>query len=112
MFLKEYLFAVIDRNEKGNNCLSSIRQVLGGRLRGLRGCYTCKEEAQAAAASESDRLCRAIGSGSLTLEGRPEIMADQPLLLQGFRGEINGPWKAATVTTAMKSKADTPQKSP
>ncbi len=67
-------------------------------MRRLRTCYTCEEEARAAAASESDRLCHAVGSGSLTLAGRPEIMADQPLLLQGFRGEINGPWKASTVT--------------
>ncbi|PIT67842.1 late control protein, partial [Bartonella tribocorum] len=64
----------------------------------LRSCYLCKEEAQAAAASESDRLCRAVGSGSLTLAGHPEVMADQPLILQGFRKEINGLWKAATVT--------------
>ncbi len=39
-----------------------------------------------------------MGSRSVSLEGRPEIMAGQPLLLQGFRGEINGTWKAATVT--------------
>ncbi len=70
---------------------------LQGPTRRLRGCYPCKEEALAAAASESDRLCRSMGSGSLSLEGRPEIMADQPLLLQGFR-KINGPWKAETVT--------------
>ncbi|MET3589785.1 phage protein D [Bartonella silvatica] len=69
-----------------------------GSVRRLRSCYPCEEEARAAAASESDRLCRAVGSGSLTLEGRPEIMADQPLLLQGFRMQINGPWKASTVT--------------
>ncbi|SPU27299.1 Phage protein D [Candidatus Bartonella washoeensis] len=69
-----------------------------GPVRRLRCCYTCKEEALAAAASESDRLCRAVGSGSLSLEGRPEIMADQPLLLQGFRSEIDGPWKAQSVT--------------
>ncbi len=67
-------------------------------MRRLRGCYTCKEEAQAAAASKSNRLCRAVGSCSLTLAGRPKIMADQPLVLQGFCSEINGPWKAATVT--------------
>ncbi|ENN93160.1 phage late control protein D [Bartonella vinsonii subsp. berkhoffii str. Tweed] len=71
---------------------------LQGPTRRLRGCYPCKEEALAAAASESDRLCRSMGSGSLSLEGRPEIMADQPLILQGFRKQINGPWKAATVT--------------
>ncbi|WP_332060941.1 phage late control D family protein [Bartonella sp. CB74] len=69
-----------------------------GPTRRLRSCYTCKEEALAAAASEGDRLCRAVGSGSLTLEGCPEIMADQSLLLRGFRGEINGQWRASTVT--------------
>ncbi|WP_142417292.1 phage late control D family protein, partial [Bartonella massiliensis] len=69
-----------------------------GPVRRLRTCYPCEAEALAACASESDRLCRAMGSGSVSLEGRPEIMAGQPLLLQGFRGEINGPWHAATVT--------------
>ncbi|EJF76620.1 hypothetical protein MCO_01588 [Bartonella sp. DB5-6] len=49
------------------------------------------EEVLVAAASELDKLCCAVGSGSLMLEGQPEIMADQPLLLQGGRGEINGP---------------------
>ncbi|MBB5074127.1 phage protein D [Bartonella callosciuri] len=89
--------AYFDRSQ-GQQC--QVTQQIGfcGPVRRLRTCYTSKEEAQAAAASESDRLCRAVSSGSLTLEGRPEIMADQPLLLQGFRGEINGPWKAATVT--------------
>ncbi|WP_455481251.1 phage late control D family protein [Bartonella sp. B12(2025)] len=69
-----------------------------GSTRRLRGCYSCKEEALAAAASEGERLCRAVGSGSLLLEGQPEIMANQPLLLRGFRGEMNGQWKASMVT--------------
>ncbi len=89
--------AYFDRT-KGQQLSVKHQTGFSGPVRRLRGCYICKEEAQAACASESDRLCRAIGSGSLTLEGRPEIMAGQPLLLQGFRGEINGPWKAATVT--------------
>ncbi|WP_273721228.1 phage late control D family protein [Bartonella sp. ML71XJBT] len=89
--------AYFDRS-KGQQCQVKHQTGFSGPVRRLRGCYTCKEEAQAAAASESDRLCRAVGSGSLTLAGRPEIMADQLLVLQGFRGEINGPWKAATVT--------------
>ncbi len=83
---------------KGQQCQVKHQTGFSGPVRRLRTCYTCEEEARAAAASESDRLCRTVGSGSLTLEGRPEIMADQPLILQGFRGQINGPWKAATVT--------------
>ncbi len=83
---------------KGQQCQVKHQTGFTGPIRRLRSCYPSQEEAQAAAASESDRLCRAVGSGSLTLAGYPEIMAGQPLLLQGFRGEINGPWKAATVT--------------
>ncbi|EJF86237.1 hypothetical protein MCW_00133 [Cardidatus Bartonella washoeensis 085-0475] len=86
-----------DRSQ-GQQCQVKHQTGFTGPVRRLRCCYTCKEEALAAAASESDRLCRAVGSGSLSLAGRPEIMADQPLLLQGFRSEINGPWKAQTVT--------------
>ncbi|WP_019222505.1 phage late control D family protein [Bartonella rattaustraliani] len=90
--------AVYFDRAQGQQCQVKHQTGFTGPVRRLRTCYPCKREAQAAAASESERLCRAVGSGSLTLEGRPEIMADQPLLLQGFREEINGPWKAATVT--------------
>ncbi|AGF75858.1 phage late control D family protein [Bartonella vinsonii] len=83
---------------QGQQCHVKHQTGFSGPVRRLRCCYTSREEALAAAASESDRLCRSMGSGSLSLEGRPEIMADQPLLLQGFRGEINGSWKAETVT--------------
>ncbi|EJF94611.1 hypothetical protein ME9_00924 [Bartonella taylorii 8TBB] len=62
-----------------------------GPVRRLRTCYTSKEEALTAVASESDHLCCVVGSGSLSFEGQPEIMADQPLVLQGFRAEINCP---------------------
>ncbi|VEJ46133.1 Phage protein D [Bartonella vinsonii] len=86
-----------DRSQ-GQQCQVKHQTGFSGPVRRLRCCYTSREEALAAAASESDRLCRSMGSGSLSLEGRPEIMADQPLLLQGFRSEINGPWKAQTVT--------------
>ncbi|MET3590444.1 phage protein D, partial [Bartonella silvatica] len=82
---------------KGQQCQVKHQTGVSGPVRRLRTCYTCEEEARAATASESDRLCRAVGSGSLTLEGRPEIMADQPLILQGFRGQINGIWTAASV---------------
>ncbi len=82
--------------QKGSNATLSIRQGLAVPC-GVYGLVTLVRRKHELL-SESDRLCRAVGSGSLTLEGRPEIMADQPLLLQGFRGQINGPWKAATVT--------------
>ncbi|GAA5099727.1 late control protein [Bartonella acomydis] len=91
---------------KGQQLSVKHQTGFNGPVRRLRSCYTCKEKALAAAASESDRLCRAVGSGSLTLEGRPEIMADQPLLLQGFRMQINGPWKAATVTHRYEKQSD------
>ncbi|WP_212113089.1 phage late control D family protein [Bartonella queenslandensis] len=89
----------------GQQCQVKHQTGFSGPVRRLRSCYPCQEEAQTAAASESDRLCRAVGSGSLTLAGRPEIMADQPLILQGFRGQINGLWKAATVTHSYEKQS-------
>ncbi len=70
---------------------------LQGPLKRLRGVYGTADEARRAAAAEGDRLGRATGSGSLSLAGRPEIMADQPLLTTGFRNEVNGLWRVAGV---------------
>jgi phage protein D len=63
----------------------------------LRKVYGSREEARRAAESEGDRLARATGSGSLTLAGRPEILADAPIVTTGFRKEGNGSWRAASV---------------
>lgn len=71
---------------------------LDGAVRRLRTVFASKAEAEAAAASEGDRLGRATGTGSLSLFGMPEIMADAPLILEGFRAEANGEWRAGTVT--------------
>lgn len=84
--------------EKGQRSTCSHETGLAGPVRRLRNCYPTKEEAEAAAASEGDRLCRSTGTGSITLPGMPEMMADQPLELVGFRPEIDGLWRAGTVT--------------
>jgi phage protein D len=76
----------------------SVETGIDGAARRLRNVYSSKEEAEAAAASESDRLGRATGSGHLELPGMPEMMADTPLNLSGFRPEENGAWRAGTVT--------------
>lgn len=71
---------------------------LKGPVRRLRTVYANKAEAEAAAGSEGDKLGRATGSGNLMMFGRPELMADTPLNLTGFRAEANGAWRAGTVT--------------
>lgn len=70
---------------------------LEGPVRRLRNVLASKGEAKSAAKAEGERLNRATGSGSLTLAGRPEIAADTPLILIGFRAEVNGAWKAGAV---------------
>lgn len=70
---------------------------LQGPLKRLRTVHSNRDEAKRAAAAEGDRLGRATGSGSLSLAGRPEIMADQPLVTTGFRSEVNGEWRVAGV---------------
>lgn len=70
---------------------------LQGPVKRLRNTVSTQTEAKAAAKAEAERLNRATGSGSISLLGRPEILADTPLDLTGFRPEVNGRWKAAGV---------------
>lgn len=70
---------------------------LEGPVKRLRKSYGSAAEAKKAAEAESDRLGRATGSGSLTLGGRPEIMADTPIIATGFRKEASGQWQVASV---------------
>ncbi|WP_157019612.1 phage late control D family protein [Mesorhizobium xinjiangense] len=70
---------------------------LEGPVKRLRTVFAGAAEARQAALAEGNRLGRATGSGSITLAGRPEIMADQPVLITGMRQEANGLWRAASV---------------
>lgn len=66
---------------------------LQGPLKRLRRIMPTQGEAKAAAKSEGDRLGRGTGSGSITLAGRPEILADAPIQTTGFRAEASGLWR-------------------
>ncbi len=70
---------------------------LEGPSKRLRTVFNSQSEAKSAASSEGDRLSRATGSGSVTLAGMPEAMADAPIITTGFRAEANGEWRAASV---------------
>jgi phage protein D len=82
---------------RGEMLFESHSTGLEGPRKRLRTIQGSAAEAQAAAAAEGDRLGRATGSGSLTLAGRPEIGADQPIECTGFRTEANGLWRCAGV---------------
>lgn len=68
-----------------------------GPGRRLRHVLPSKDEAKKAASAEAERLSRATGSGSITLAGLPEAQAEADVVLTGFRQEINGRWRAASV---------------
>lgn len=70
---------------------------LDGPTRRLRTVYASEAEAKKAAEAEGNRLGRATGQGSLTMAGRPEMMADTPIKTIGFRKEFDGDWRAASV---------------
>lgn len=70
---------------------------LQGPVKRLRTVLNSQAEAKAAAVSEGERLARATGTGSITLAGRPEAMADAPIVTTGFRSDANGEWAAASV---------------
>lgn len=71
---------------------------LKGPVNRLRTVFATKAEATAAAKAEGDRLGRATGSGSITLAGMPELMADIPVRTTGFRAEANGLWRCTSAT--------------
>jgi phage protein D len=68
-----------------------------GPARRLRNLLPGQGEAKAAAKAEGDRLGRATGAGTVTMAGRPEYMADQPVVLTGFRRPAAGLWRCAGV---------------
>lgn len=70
---------------------------LKGPIKRLRTTYPSKAVATAAAKGEGERLGRATGSGSITMAGRPEIMADIPIITRGWRPEANGLWRCSGV---------------
>lgn len=84
--------------KKGKRVRLNYKTELDGPVRRLRNTYSTETEALAAAQSEGGRLARATGSGSLSMAGMPELMADQTLNLINFRPEVRGFWRAKTVT--------------
>ncbi len=89
--------AIWFERETGITHVESHSTGLQGPLKRMRTIHSNADEAKRAAEAEGDRLGRATGSGSLSLAGRPEIMADQPLRTTGFRAEANGEWRVAGV---------------
>lgn len=77
-----------------NNMSGGKRQavVVGDaeKLKELRNTYASEDEAWAAAHSELNRLRRGLASLSLTLyRGRPALIAETPLILQGWKTKMD-----------------------
>ncbi|HCL63710.1 MAG TPA: late control protein [Rhizobium sp.] len=85
--------------DRKSNTLIFEQQSTGleGGVKRLRRIFATQEEAKLAASSESGRLGRATGSGSITLAGRPDVMADAPIRTTGWRPEVTGLWRCAGV---------------
>ncbi|MBL6432575.1 MAG: hypothetical protein HPM95_21830, partial [Alphaproteobacteria bacterium] len=81
----------------GKTEIETERTGMQGPERRLRHVLPTQAEAKAAAKSEGERLSRATGSGSVTLAGLPEAQAETDAQLMGFRPEINGRWRVASV---------------
>jgi phage protein D len=63
----------------------------------LKGVYTDKDAAEAAAKSDLARRGRQKETLSITLPGRPEIVAEAQLTVSGFRSGIDGAWNITSV---------------
>lgn len=77
-----------------------------GKLKTLKGTFASKEEAQAAARAESQRLKRDSETLELTLKhGLPELMAEVIIVPQGFRPYIDKSWVATEVTHTLSASS-------
>ncbi|WP_273792366.1 phage late control D family protein [Brucella anthropi] len=92
---------------------------MDGPTRRLRTVHSSRAEAKRAAKAEGRRLKRSSRHGTITLAGSPEILADAPLNLSGFRHEVDGVWAAkdvahiyaTTYTTQIQLEAPEKQRS-
>lgn len=71
----------------------------------IRGAYPSAEAAQRAAKGKLQAFQRGTSTLSLTLPGRPELVAESRLTLSGFRTGISGEWSVTQVIHTL-----TPQK--
>lgn len=71
-----------------------------GRLKTLKETYASEADALEAAKAERQRIARGMATLDLTLAtGNPELMAQSPVTVQGFKPEIDGQdWLVAEVT--------------
>jgi phage protein D len=74
-----------------------------GSVKTLKRDFATREEAQAAAKAEWARVARSAHEFSATLPmGRPDLIAGQPLALEGFRREIKAvPWVLGNITNTI-----------
>lgn len=73
----------------------------------LRMYYPTQAMAQAAAQAELDKRKRGEAKVSLNLEGRPELAAEAPLKLSGFRPGVDGDWIITRVEHALNDSGYT-----
>jgi len=69
-----------------------------GPILSLPHTYRSQGEAKKAAEAEGVARNRKTGSGRFTLPGRPSAGAEADVIASGFRDDINGKWRAVTVT--------------
>jgi phage protein D len=79
------------------------------KLKRLRGLFSNEAEAKAAAEAEYKRLKRLAVTGSISLVGRPDLLAEAELTLTGWRDEVcNGVYTiTSVVTTVSKTRGFT-----
>lgn len=70
----------------------------------IKHLYSGQEDARSAARSEYDNRSRSGKKISLTLPGRPDLVAESPLTIIGVRPSVDGEWVATKVEHTIDSK--------
>jgi hypothetical protein len=89
-------------NYRGNH-ISYVYAGSGAPVKFIRTAFKSARDAQTACAAELARLKRGRTELSLELVGNPMLCAEMPLILQGFRQEMNGEWIVTKATHRLSS---------
>ena len=98
----------------GFNFLGAVFSLLGvggstgGESQGIvyqdRRLFPTKEEALEAAKAKGVQLAAGVVTIDLTCAGRPDIFAERPITLTGFREPLNSTWMIQSVTHEFSGK--------
>ena len=93
--------------EGSNGELQTFKAGEGSPVKALRNLFSSEAEAKAAATGKLSEIKRAGHKLSLIMPAQPQLAAESPITLKGFKGEVDGTWSITSITHELKGSGFT-----